>query len=266
MKPFAVILLVTVIGLTWSCKKDVRPNEGTQLLRLESTYKNGSYWTRVFKRNPSDELISLRDSTDNGTLESMSFEYGANGKVSKANFLNNQGQIMFHYAFEYNANGRMSKRLAVPGILNIADDINIYTYDGAGRLVSDSQYYKSSMPPYNYQLSKYFKYTYTGNNVTESENYSFITGSWELSFKQKFEYDDKVNPYKMFEGFYAITDDIRVVSAANVTKEYAVNTNGVAELMQVYKYTYNSSGNPWKVRHEIDHNNQGLIQGEYFYK
>src|SRR5688572_2441509 len=142
MKPSTTLLLLATIGFTWSCSKDISPNEGTKLLKVESAYKNGTFQSRTYRLNASDDLIAFRDSSENGPFETLSIEYGANGRISKVNFLGQPGVILFHYTFEYNTDGRVSKRQAVPGTINIADDYNIYTYDAAGHLLTDSQFSK----------------------------------------------------------------------------------------------------------------------------
>jgi hypothetical protein len=271
MKPSTALLLLAAIGFTWSCSKDISPNEGTKLLRVESDYKTGDFTSRTFIRNPSDNLVAFQDSSNAGTFESISIEYGSGDRISKIKFLNTAGQTIFHFELEYNTDGRVSKRLTVPGTLNIADDYNTYTYDAAGHLIIDSQYQKSGLPP-AYQITKVSNYTYTGDNITEAFLYLKTTGTLDLYQRRKYEYDNKINPYKNFKYLYFIMEGnssieaIVCMSAGNVVKDYAAMHNTVYELAQVYKYQYNSSGYPWKVKHEIDLNGQGLREGEFFYK
>jgi hypothetical protein len=264
----ALILLLATICIAPSCKKEgQKPNEGTKLVKLENTFRDGNFWNRTFKLNSADKMISYEDSTSWGGIASVTVEYGANGKPSRADYRDHQNKIIFYFEFEYNAEGRVSKRQAKPGTINIADDYNIYAYDVAGHMIADSQYSRAS--PDTFWLIKVNRFTYTGDNLTEAEYLHVLNGDKE---KMKFEYDDGLNPLKNLDNYYLIIEsnsnlhDIGIVSSNNVVKEYAATGNGPYELVQNYKYQYNSSNYPWKRKAEINHNSQELLEVEYFYK
>ena len=100
----------------------------------------------------------------------------------------------------------------------------------------------------------------------------FVILFLQLQQRRKYDYDNKINPYKVFPYLYFINEGnsaietIVCVSAGNVVKEHAATDSMMYEIVQGYKYQYNSSGYPWKIKHEIDYSNQGLKEGEYFYQ
>jgi hypothetical protein len=268
--PTSLILLITTTCIFCSCKKDgISPNEGTVLLQVKSSKDNGSVYKRNYVRDASDNLLKFRDSSSAGWNEMVSFDYGNDGQISRANFYEGQTNILFHYEFEYDANGRVSKRQDRPGTINLADDFHKYAYDMAGRLVADSVY--SNQGPATH-LSHVSKFIYTGDNITEAEYYHYYTGQAVLDSRRKFEYDEGFNPFKNLDNFYFITtissgvDDIRYVSANNVVKEYRAEGNQAYQLVQTYKYQYNSSNYPWKYKVDVDNPFDDFVEAEFFYK
>lgn len=268
-----LILLLTTTGIVYSCSKDGEtPNEGTVFLQVEADYDNGTSTKRRFDRDASDKLVSFRDSSSAGWTENVAFEYGTDGRISRVNFKNVQGDIMFYYEFEFDGNGRVRKRQTRPGTINVADDYHLYVYDNAGHLVADSVYIRSGGGPNLFLLSNVTTFIYTGDNVTESVRYRHLTGTPELDQRRKFEYDDGINPYKNLANYYFITEgsnaieQIRYVSHNNMVAEYTADGNAAYQLMQTFKYKYNSSGYPWKQIPEVNNYNQGITEAEFFYK
>lgn len=271
--PAALILLLTTTCIIFSCKKNGwSPNEGTVLLQVKSNNDDGSISKRNYDRNASDKLVRLRDSSSVGWTDAVTIEYGVDGHVSKANYMDNQGNVLFYIEFEYNADGTVRKRQDQPAFLNLADDYHIYTYDIAGQLVTDSVFARIGSTP-NFHVSAVNKFIYTGDNITEAEYYTFYPGSPGLEGRRKFEYDQGVNPYKNMENYFYIfttmqsVDESKYLSANNVLKQYAADGNEPYELQNTFKYKYNSSNNPWK--QTLDVNNVPGTTGweaEYFYK
>ena len=268
-----LILLLTTTCIIYSCSKDgERPNEGTVLLQVEANYENGTSGKRRFDRDASDKLLSFRDSSSAGWTENVAFEYGNDGRISRANFKNVSGDIMFYYEFEYDGNGRVTKRQARPGTINLADDFHLYAYDNAGHLVADSVYIRSGAGPNIFLLSNVTTFMYTGDNVTESVRYRHLTGTPELDQRRKFDYDDGINPYKNLTNYYFITEastaieQIRYVSHNNMVAEYTAEGNEPYQLMQTFKYKYNSSGYPWKQILDVSNYGPWITEAEFFYK
>jgi hypothetical protein len=269
--PAALILLLTTTCIIYSCSKDGEsPNEGTELLQVKYNYHDGTSTKRRFDRNASDKLVSFRDSSSVGWREDVALEYGTDGRMSRANFLDLQGNILFYYEFEYDSNGRLRKKQARPGTINLADDYHMYAYDNAGHLVADSVFVRSG-GPITFLLSNVTKFIYTGDNVTESEHYRYLTGNG-LEQRRKFEYDNGINPFKNLDNYYSITEgsnaieQIRYVSHNNMVAEYTADANAPYQLMQTFKYKYNSSGYPWKQILEVNNFGPWITDAEFFYK
>ena len=270
MRTPATLFLLFAITCS-SCSKDgAKPNEGTELLRVKSSLNDGTVSYRIYDRNSANKLQSLRDSITSVHMEIEAI-YEPNGKVSRVNMLNPQGATLFYYEFEYNADGTVTKRQTKPGVVNLADDYNIYTYDASGHLVSDSQFTKSGMPPI-YQVYSVNKFMYTGDNVTEAEFYS-TAGAVAPFLEQRirYDYDQAINPFKKLDFIYFMIEatsgvyEIRVRSQNNVTKFFYAEGNAPYELLETYSYKYNSSNYPWKLKVEVNNSNTGLVEAEYFY-
>lgn len=267
--PLALILVLTIIGS--SCKKEVKPNEGTVLKKIESKNDDGSTGYRAYERNPGDKIISFRDwNSTSGVGMAVIYEYAGNGKVLKAHTFDNSGNELYYFEFEYYPDGKLWKRFTKPGTINLADDINVYTYDVAGHLAVDSQYSRNDQTKPYVPLAV-ARFTYTGDNATEAEHWRSPAGTMILEQRMKYEYDNGINPFKNSDNYYSINEansaiyDIRYMSANNVVKEHSATGNGPFELHQTFSYQYNSSKYPWKLKQEfVDGSNS--MESEFFYE
>jgi hypothetical protein len=261
--------LFLVACILYSCSKDANVNEGTELQKAKFTFNDTLVFYHFYNRDASNQIMSTRDSVKS-LVVIMKVEYAANGKVSKVIFQQNGSNVTFSYEFERNPDGTIRKRQTQPGILDVGDDYNTYTYDNAGHLITDSVFSKGNTSTYH--LIAVSTFHYTGNNPTEAEYYEVVSGTPELKTKVKYEYDNAMNPYKKIENNYFYDEsgsaiyEISNTGDNNVLKQYSATGNGAFQLTQVYSYQYNSNNYPTKLNSNIVPPGQHPFKIEYFYQ
>jgi hypothetical protein len=214
-------------------------------------------------------MTAERDSFSNQEME-MNLVLGNNGRVTQALFHQDGGPVTYTYEFEYNSLGKISKRQRRSGTLTVAEDYDMYTYDGQGRLVSDSQFSKSASG--SYQAAWISKFTYQGLNVTVGESYQVVNGTPQLYARVRNEYDNKINPFKYLPNEYFYNESGNAIYAVvvtclnNVVKQDVATGNGDYQPFQTYSYTYNTNGYAWKVRTENVTKASMNSDTEYFYE
>lgn len=269
--PVTPILLLIVACVIFSCSKNTDFNEGTELQKFRISFSNNQTYLHTYERDASGKIISRRDSTGS-LLLIQELEYDANGNVSKA-FMRQNGDITHSYEFEYNPDGKLKKRQILPGTLNVADDYNVYSYDAAGHLIIDSQFSRGSGS--DYSLVFVSQFVYTGDNITGAEGYKAENGNVELFTRLKYEYDNRLNPFKDLGNHYYFYNEtgssiytIVNMSRNNVLKQYVETENAMFQLKQTYAYQYNSDNYPVKLESEILDSPvlMSHFEVEYFYK
>ncbi|MEO8404881.1 MAG: hypothetical protein ABI480_09805 [Chitinophagaceae bacterium] len=263
-----LILLFIIACFTQSCSKDHQITNETQLHTIKTTFTN-IVWYRAYEINDvTKKMIVMRDSA-NGVVITSSFEYDADGKMSKVNF--GQGGVVTHYLeFEYNPDGTIHKRQVRSETINVGDDYNIYSYDASGRIIIDSQFSKGNTS--TYQLFAVSDFHYTGANVTEAEYYELANGNLQLNRRRKYEYDNKLNPYKNLENHYYYNEfgsaiyDACIMGENNFINAYTAIGNDPFQLTETNSYQYNSSNYPIKLNPELEQSPANLEKEEYFYR
>jgi YD repeat-containing protein len=275
MKPlYPLLYLLTTSCIISSCKKDIKEHidpsqEGTVLIGHNMLNGVDQLEYRSFIRNAAGQLTAFRDSL-NVAYNARTFEYDVNGNLTRVNLYNDNGDRIGHFALEYNNNGQVIKRL-YSNPANQPAGHNIFTYDGAGKLVSDSNYALYSTG--DILLSTVTRFHYTGDNITEAEFYlDNGTDPAILSSKVKYTYDNKLNPLKKIPNYYCLTAlsagiyFSRYESKNNVVKEYHASRDQPYELRFTYKYKYNLSNYPYRQEPGYDPRGKESKQVEFFYK
>jgi hypothetical protein len=270
MKPQTTLLSVLLIAVTiFSCSKNNdHPAEGSILKSYTTTFRDSIVFYYIYDRDANNRIISMRDSTWAYEFKT-NLVYGSNGKVEKTVFYQ-QGNIVSSMEFTYNSAGQISKRKVRSGTMAVDENYNVYVYDAAGHLVTDSSYTTANNSTFNLAMVSNFKYT--GENITEAEEYLATNGTLALHTRIKYEYDNGVNPFKGMEYEYYFNEagsaiyTIQLISSNNALKAYTANTSGGWDLQTNSTYQYNSSNFVSKATaNNINSTTQKAVT-EYFYQ
>jgi len=266
--PVTILAALLILCAAGSCSKDKdNANEGTVLKRYKTIFRDTIVFHYIYDRDASGKLIAMRDSTRAYEFTTK-LEYGSNGKVTKANFIQVGSVVAYSYEFEYNSEGRISKRKIIAGALNVSDNYNVYVYDAAGHLTVDSQFVHVNST--SSVVTRVAKFQYTGDNITEAEDYDLITGMPVLYSKVKYEYDNGINPFKNLDLEYYINEagsaiyTVILRSGNNIQRQYTGNSNGGWTLSTTCNYTYNSNNYALKSTAVNAAPNQ-RVDTEYYY-
>ena len=270
MKPQTALLSALMITATlFSCSKNNdHPAEGTVLKSYKTTFRDTIVFYYIYDRDANNKIISMRDSTKAYEFKTT-LTYGSNGKVDKAVF-NQVGNTVYSMEFTYNSDGRISKRKIRSGIQPVNEDYNVYVYDAAGHLVTDSAYSTVNNTTFFLQMVSNFKYT--GDNITEAENYTQNNGTLTLDTRLKYEYDSRVNPFKDMEYEYYFNEagsaiyTIQLKSSNNVLKAYLGDGGSGWNLWQNSTYEYNSNNFAKKTTTQSIVAPQGNAVVDYYYQ
>jgi hypothetical protein len=253
MKAHATLgsLILSVCLISSCSQENYHLDPGFMLRGYKTLFDSSVEYYHFYDRDDNGTVYAERDSTKNQEMIT-DLAYDNMGKLTKASFRQNGSTVNYTYDFEYNSLGKISKRQRRSGALTVNEDYNIYTYDEAGRLVSDSQFSKGSGT--TYQLAWVSKFTYDGVNVAESQSYQVVNGTPQLYARLKNEYDNKMNPFRSQINEYYLNEGgnaiyaITITCLNNVVKQYAANGNGDYQPFLNSSYVYNANSYAWKVR------------------
>jgi hypothetical protein len=270
MKPQTTLLSTLLITVTiFSCSKNNdHPAEGNVLKSYTTTFRDSIVFYYIYDRDANNRIISMRDSTKAYEYKT-NLIYGSNGKVEKAVYFQ-QGNIASSTEFTYNSDGRISKRKIRSGTQSVDENYNVYVYDAVGHLVTDSAYSTVNNSTFNLEMVSNFKYT--GENITEAEEYTLTNGSLALHTRIKYEYDNQINPFKDMDLEYYINEagsaiyTIQLKSSNNALKAYTLNANGGWDLWTNSTYEYNSNNFVRKATSQIINRTQLSAVVEYYYQ
>ncbi|HET9826848.1 MAG TPA: hypothetical protein VFP87_16030 [Chitinophagaceae bacterium] len=125
---------------------------------------------------------------------------------------------------------------------SIRDSI-VFQYDGTGRLVSEIDYEDAGagMMPYTKT-----EYSYSGSNLAGEKYYDYndVSGTFDLSATNIYEYDSKINPLQ-FVADAPVLNMNPFYSSNNITKTtYVDATDPTNNYVSTDTYTYDSSNRP----------------------
>ena len=172
-------------------------------------------------------------------------EYANFGKVEKVLYMQGPTNVIYSYEFEYNTDGRIAKRTTYALTSTVPKGYNVYVYDGAGRLTTDSQFVRTGNG--TFKPSRVAKFQYTYDNIMVAEDYDLSTGTADLDTRLKYEYDISTSPFRNLEYEYYIKESgsaiytVTRLSPNNVLKVYRADGNGGWDIQYTVDYQYNSN-------------------------
>jgi len=203
---FAFLLLTTLVI---SCKKNQEPQEGNLLKRIVTTSSFAGGIDSFFYDNQK-RLTAIK--VFNNQDYNKFIEYGPDGNIFRVIY-KYQGADVYSFKFIRNSLGQIIRKSSTPSPgFQYAFDQS-YTYDNAGRLVSDTTYYKQTD-----SVLYYGSYKYDNNgNIFESDFYDLINTNNHGKTTNVF--DNKTNPYKM-QGwvYYFVTDNPSYLNQNNIVE------------------------------------------------
>jgi hypothetical protein len=255
-----ILLCIAVSAILFSCQKEVsneNSNGGASKgnLLVKSTYKAGTDSSfSLYAYDGSRRLKSLSSSgTSNGTFfaNQTNLVRSGTGIIQKINIKNDQfaqlGVDSLVYTVNYDAGTSRykSKVFAIDLIVTIIKDSVAYEYDAAGKIAKVREFMDDGTTG-GYEEVYKTEYTYSGNNITAANTYTFdvATNSYTLEVTETYEYDAKTNALQLGnEGI--VIGNIGLYTANNVTKQTVVYpADPSSNQSMAATYTYNSNNRP----------------------
>lgn len=239
---FAFLLLTTIII---SCKKNQTPQEGNLLKRIVTTSSFIGGIDSFFYDNQK-RLTEIKLFNNQGYNKFI--EYGPDGNIFRVIY-KYQGADVYSFKFIRNPVGQIIRKSSTPisGFQYAYDQS--YTYDNAGRLVSDTTYYKQTD-----SVLYYSSYKYDNNgNIFEYDFYDVINTNNRGKTTNLF--DSKPNPYKL-QGwvYYFVTDNYSYLNQNNLVESRAWWSAPIKS-----ELTYQTNGLPKKIITENPNGPMGPI-------
>jgi hypothetical protein len=159
----------------------------------------------------SSTWVTPANGVDGGCLK---YEYNSYGQLTKATYSRPQSSSSEYSVFSYDASNRINKQTMYWE--NIATGYIDYSYDGKGNLILESLY---NLPS---------------------------TGAAELITTTQYDFDSKLNPYKLFSKSLIPGIDTNQNNILKVTCTIKINPAQGSDKVQITQdtYTYNSAGYP----------------------
>jgi hypothetical protein len=224
-----------------------------------------------------NKIVRLNTSRSNSSvIDSTSFVYDSQGKVSKVNYFMN-GSLHHYVTFEHDAKGLLSKyyqygKSTADSKIQLMDELT-YEYNMAHQLIAIKGFNHTSSD----SLFAHYAYDSKGNNtqILQYVKYGSVT---QLYFDISYEYDDKKNPFYLITSM-AYDSPFRVSSQNNVIHfsqtiwgSRVINQDTLVTTNK-YTYEYNASDFPIKQTYSSSQFSQrsktitasGIIVGVYEY-
>lgn len=207
--------------------------------------------TTVYYDNPANPQTTVANFTYNnqGDLSKMIsegrtsiFEYDTAGKPSKINYYNSAGTLEYYLLYTY-SNNELQNTKAIYTNPDFNRTIT-YTYNN-GKVATSTQCQSANCS--NPSISSY---TYNGENITVET--SEIGGTFSLSSKREYLYDNQLNPLTFTNKYFRIMmGGAYAMSKNNYASErisYKDNSgNWVQNQQVIYEIQYNSAQLPIQV-------------------
>ena len=223
---FALLIISLIIT---SCKKD-EPIENENGAFIKSINLNQSPIV-TYTYNANNDLTKKLLNHAGSQLETT-YTY-TDSKISNETTKQNEN-IISQYNYQYNTSNQLTQ-------CDIVGAIQTYwTFHYNNEKIDEATQFISN------EESKKINFSYTGENITETQEFYRFGGTWELQSRITFEYDNKNNPYLLLKiPFSEIPDEYAdLVNANNVTRIIKYDGNNIVESDIQYSYTYNSQDYP----------------------
>jgi hypothetical protein len=238
--PLARTLLAasTLVCLFYACKKEDFPeNDGTVLQRVVTD--NDSLLSITFHYDGQNRLIALIDSNRQGHVDETSIEYNTAGNPVKftmhhhyrSNPIDSKREDSLVYV-----NNRVVKKL-YKSPTTAYKLLNAYSYDGNGRLITDTAY-----SYFRDVISGYTQLSYDNNDdIVQYQFFDNSSGVMDNVGSTIVTYNSDVSPYKSLGlAYYFVTGDYLLLSKHNKTK-VVQNWRYLQPYTTEYSYEYNSN-------------------------
>lgn len=229
-----------------SCKKNGAPNAGGSTLdKVVFTAQGSAADTTFYQYDSQNRLLSIsQTSIPNNGGSSFLFTYDPAGNLSGYTQSIYPTGNLLSYAFQYDNNGRIVRGIGTPLMANLGVPDYVYTYDGQGRLIADTQLIQKTQAEAYYSTFSYD----ADNNVTESSVFSVTGGSVQNLGTSNNTYDNRANPYSAIRiPLFMIYNDASFLSANNASvQQYTSTSNPAGNYTLTSSYSYYSNGLVWQ--------------------
>ncbi len=227
---FKLVYLIFLSSFLFiNCKKQVDVNEGSLLKRTLMTTLNQRLTVDTFLYNSQKRLTGIKYFNTN-TKYDIQIEYDTQAKFSKIRYIY-LGREDYSCSFIYNTSGQIIKKLAVPVPGFDFANNESYAYDGVGRLISDTTYYKQTDSVLYYMT---FKYDNDGN-IVENEFRNFINPTNQG--KTVYSFDNNPNPYNIqSSSYFYLTGNTSYLNKNNILTSKNWGSNIISN---TYEYLVN---------------------------
>ena len=205
-------------------------------------YKNPSNITTSITSlnyNSNKQLINISSENRLTTVE-----YDNNGKPSKTTYYKADGTVSFYTNYIYSGDQLTTAKSIFTNIEN--NQTSTYTYaNGKVTAINHCQTTNCSNPSTD-------SYTYNGKNISSEILLSNGLNGASSVTKRDFSYDNKTNPYSLFNKDYRISiSGPQFLSQNNYTSEKISKKDGSGNWIQIeninYEIQYNSAQLPTQV-------------------
>lgn len=222
-------------------------SNGNSIVQNEFQYTaDGNIQTRISYKDENAKLIGTKTTYDyeNGRLKSTESQTDYSSSSSTVQYT--YGRILYEYD---NNNTLIQTRnfLKVNGEYKFTSFFTI-TYDDKKNPVKISRYVADG------SLFSYSTYAYDAvGNVIAAQDYGIDSfGTPEIRSEQKYQYDNKKNPYKrayhLLESMPYSVNENNITSTSSVS--YAFNPQGDASSSNTAYTTYNAEGYPTSMQEQ----------------
>ena len=230
-----LLLLTLIIASFTACKKDKASDDDQNAGLSGQLHKitSGGTDLDVYSYNGSGKLTKRVMNGCGGQIMTVTYSYD-NGKISEETFKQN-GNIIGQYTYTYLQNGKLDK-------CNIVGATQSYWqmhYDNNDKMDYAIEYIGGGE-------SIKMTFTYTGDNITETQLFYRFGSIWEMQKRYEFEYDNKHNPkYDLKRPFSEVIDEISyILCPNNLTRVKEYDQNNILVDDTQYQYNYNADNYP----------------------
>ena len=251
---FLMILFIGVaISTAYSCNKDddtdddaggESPSSKTCFVK-KMTNSDGSY--SMFKYNSDNKVIEVADYDDAGTADGKIELVYSNSKLEMSKIIKANGDLESKVVYFYNAQGKVEKGDLYSMLAGTLSKVGFYKYTFTGdNLTKHAKFLEIAGVSTEVNT---FEFTYDAGNVKTVKEYAYNlnTTSFILTETRDLVYDGKMNPFRGIGLQFVLADPV-TLSLANPTQITVSDDQGQVlqdESMNII-YKYNDSKYPIK--------------------
>jgi YD repeat-containing protein len=222
-----------------SCKKHGAPDAGgTTLDKVIVTSPGLAADTTFYQYDSQNRLVSVTQAPISNGTSFFSFTYDPAGNLSGYTESSYATGNIMSYAFQYDNNGRIVKSIGTPLMANLEVPDYVYTWDGQGRLIADTQLVQKT-------VAFYSTFTYDAhNNMMETSQFEMTAGSVQKIATNTNTYNNSANPYFAIGiPLFMIYNEGSLLCASNAdVRQYTFENNPAGSYAITASYSYYSNG------------------------